>query len=416
MIRRIGFAVGILATIIQASAQIKSVTVGHAPETSQGLSIVINKRDTKNIVAAFGENLFTSFDEGVTWTKSTHTTTGFLGSPALISTDKGNLYNVHGVDPSGKGVNDAACLSQIVCEASDDGGKTWSSTLVNGNPQKDHWNPSVTLDAKDNLLLTWTQFDKYLEDSPNCLSTILFSKSSGGKKWSTPKELSQTHGNCADDANTARGAMPVVSLAGRVFAFWSNQDKIFMDRSFDGGSLWLSNDLAIEQLSGKCNNCYGLPMMDGDLSKSVFSGSLYLVWSDEATGSNDADVWFKRSSNFGDNWTSPLRINSDEIGVLQFKPQLAVDKATGVVYIVYLSRNISTNETDVFVAHSADGGGKFAITKITASSFTVSDGQLQNLWCGVSVHKGTVSVAWTHPQDDKATVMVSVIKQGDLTK
>jgi len=416
MIRRIGFAVGVFATVVQASAQIKSVTVDNATEPSQGLSIVINKRDTKNIVAAFGENLYTSFDEGTTWTKNKTISNGFLGSPALVSNDKGHLYNVHAVDPSGKGVNDEACLSQVVCEVSEDGGKSWSSNLVNGNQQKDHWNPSVTLDGKDNLLLTWTQFDKYLEDNSNCLSTVMFSKSSGGKKWSTPKELSQTHGNCTDGSNTTRGAMPVVSLAGRVFAFWSNQHKIFMDRSFDGGSLWLSNDLAVEQLSGKCDNCYGLPMMDGDLSKSVFSGSLYIVWSDEATGSNDADVWFKRSSNFGDNWTSPLRINSDEIGVLQFKPQLAVDKATGFVCIVYFSHKIDTKETEVFMAHSVDGGGKFATTKITAAPFRVSDDQLQNLWCGLSVHKGIVSVAWTQRQDDKTTVMASVLKQGDLTK
>src|SRR5689334_3277491 len=227
------------------SAQFKNSKLGDISGSTpvKGVAVVVNKRDTKNLVAAVGSDIYTSADAGVTWSKSKLTSSfGVMGDPAMVCTDKGHILIFHSSDPGGEGLSNDKSLSQIVCQISENGGKTWDDgNEVESDKTKDHWNPSAALDAKDNVVLTWTKFDKYLSQDPNCLSTILFSKSSGGKKWSEPRELSQTPGNCVDDKMTARSSSPVTSVTGRVFAFWSNQNKIFLDRSFDGGNMWLTN-------------------------------------------------------------------------------------------------------------------------------------------------------------------------------
>lgn len=406
----------VLSAVGSASAQFKSTKLDEVTGEVNGVSIVINKRNPKNMLAASGDNLYITFDEGATWSKSKlNSPQGFFGSSVLLSNDKGHIFSFHSIDPTGAGLSNEACLSQIVCQSSEDGGKTWDSNLVEGNPQKDHWSPAATLDSKDNLYLTWIQFDKYASNDPNCLSMVLFSKSSGGKKWSKPRVLSQTHGTCLDDKNAARGSVPVSSLPGKIFSAWTTRNTIFLDRSFDGGDLWLSNDLAIEELSSECTTC-GLPVLVGDMSKSLYTGSLYLVWSDQQKNSNDMNVLFKRSVNLGDNWTSSMVISGDEIGIARFKPQISVDKATGHIYVVYYSRRADTNETDIYIAYSIDSGSKFANKKISESSFITDDASLKNISCNISAHKGIITATWTGTKDGKISLWASTLKHEELIK
>ena len=65
----------------------------------------------------------------------------------------------------------------------------------------------MTVDARGNLYLTWTQFGQE-KDTDACASNVLFSMSRNGKKWSDPVVLSQVPGNCLNDGGTAAGAIP----------------------------------------------------------------------------------------------------------------------------------------------------------------------------------------------------------------
>ncbi len=239
----------VLSVTHQVQAQFKNLVIaaqkeGEYPPLEP--SIAISRKNPKNIVAGVVLNkAIYTVDGGLSWKTSTlQSPYGVYGDPAVISDVKGDFYYFHLADPSGEGRSNEAWLDRIVMQKSTDGGATWSEgESIGYNPPADQdkeW-PAVH-PRKQYIYTTWTQFDKYGLTDPNCHSNIMFSMSTNaGKKWSKAIQINQTPGDCVDDDNTAEGAVPAVDAAGRVFVVWSNQGTIFMDRSFDGGTTWLTN-------------------------------------------------------------------------------------------------------------------------------------------------------------------------------
>jgi hypothetical protein len=392
-------------------------------------SIAINKKNPKNIVAGVVlDRAIYTMDGGETWAETKlESPYGVFGDPALISDSKGNIYYFHLADPSKQGRSNDAWLDRIVCQKSEDGGKTWSEgSSIGNNPPKDQdkqW-PAVH-PKKDILFTTWTQFDKYGSNDPNCHSNILFSTSSNeGKKWSAPVQINQNPGDCIDDDNTTEGAVPAVDSEGRVFVAWASHGNIYFDRSFDGGTLWLSNDLLIARQEGGwsmdipgLSRSNGMPVLMIDNSKGRLRNSLYLVWADQRNGSNDTDIWFMRSTNYGDLWTAPMRINQDGPGKHQFLPWMTIDDATGFIYIVYYDRRAYDDlQTDVYLAYSTDGGSTFKETKISESPFIPTDTKFFGDYTNISAHKGIITPIWTRMDEGRTGVYTAIIKEEDLVK
>lgn len=416
-----------------SSAQFKNVKLAEARSGDKYQpcepSVAINLRDTDNIVVGviLDRIIFTE-DGGKTWSDKTITSPlGVYGDPALISDTKGNFYFFHLADPSGEGRGNDAWLDRIVVNKSKDGGKEWNEGVSIGhNPPKDQDKQWPALNFKnDNLYVTWTQFDKYGSDDPSCQSNILFSKSTNkGDKWSTPIVLSQTPGDCLDDDNTAEGAVPAVSYEGKIFAAWSNQGKIFFDRSYDGGTTWLRNDLTIlEQPGGWAmdipgiSRSNGMPVLVCDNSKNGHTGMLYILWADQRNGENDTDIWFSRSNNFGDNWTTPERINNDPAGKHQFFPWLTIDQTNGHLYAVYYDRREHEgNETDVYLAYSTNAGQNFTSIKISESSFVPDASVFFGDYTNIAAHDGVIATVWTRMDNGKTSVWTTIIKHDDLVK
>jgi len=352
-------------------AQIKNIKVADAPDGTAGVDAVIavgGHKIPSIVVATAPDNIYYTQDDCKTWTTSKLTSpAGILGQPVLIADDKGNVYAFHLSGSPTDGLTGEKSLDQILCHISGDGGKTWTEGgSVGLNAPKDQFRPGVTLDSKNNLMVAWTEFDKYKGDDTNCQSRILYSTSSNGKKWDKPYELSQTPGNCQGGNASAEGAIPAITHDGKTFVTWANQNKIFMDRSLTGGSLWLTNDIGVSEQHAGWNlqipgvgNCTGLPILQADHSKGKLRGSLYLVWTDQRNGTDDTDIWFMRSLNYGDNWTSPIRIAQDSKGH-QFNPAFTIDQATGNLYVMYFDRHQYTDtQTDVYLAYSTNGGSNF---------------------------------------------------------
>jgi len=392
-------------------------------------SITINKKNPKNIVAGVVlDRAIYSLDGGQTWSESKlESSYGVYGDPALISDLKGDIYYFHLADPSGQGRNNEAWLDRIVCQKSTDGGMTWSDgASIGHNPPKDQDKPWPAVHPrKQYVYTTWTQFDKYGLDDPNCHSNIMFSVStSAGKKWSKPVQINQNPGDCVDDDNTAEGAVPAIDNEGRVFVAWASHGNIYFDRSFDGGLTWLTNDLLIAKQEGGwamdipgLDRSNGMPVMMMDNSKGRLRNSLYLVWADQRNGTDDTDIWFMRSTNYGDMWTQPMRINQDEPGKHQFLPWMSVDEGTGYIYIVYYDRRAYDDlQTDVYLAYSTDGGNTFTETKISESPFIPSDTQFFGDYTNIAAYKGVIAPVWTRMDDGKTSVYTAIIKDTELLK
>jgi hypothetical protein len=432
MCKRVWGAVVLGLICFSAQAQFKNIKLA---EQADGVyppvepSIAINRKDPANIVAGvvLNRSIYTK-DAGLTWNETQLTSPfGVFGDPALISDSKGHMYFFHLADPSGKGRSQDEWLDRIVCQKSTDGGATWDEgESIGFNPPKDQDKPWPAVHPhKQNLYVTWTQFDKYgLKDS-TCHSNILFSMStSAGKKWSKPVQINQAPGDCIDDDNTTEGAVPAVSDDGKIYVAWSNHGIIYFDRSFDGGEMWLSNDLALTQQVGGwsmeipgLSRSNGMPVMMIDNSPGRYHGSLYIVWADQRSGEGDTDIWMIRSMNRGDNWTDPQRINQDGIGRHQFLPWIAIDQTTGNVYIVYYDRrNYDDNQTDVYLATSVDGGNHFTEVKISESSFIPNEKKFFGDYTNISAHKGVIAPIWTRMDNERTSVWTAIIKEAELIK
>lgn len=421
----------LLLSLPQAWAQFKNSLLdpGSSSNCACEPSIAINLDNPKNIVAASAmNNVYFSSNGGLSWKKSTLTSPyGVWGDPAVISDFKGNFYYFHLSDPTGKNWKSDEVLDRIVVQESNDGGETWSEGASIGlNSPKDQGKEWAAADRKGNLYVTWTQFDKYGGQDPGCQSAILMSRSSGGKKWSKPFQISQLVGDCKDDDNTPGGAVPVVSADGKqVFVAWAHEQKIFFDRSFDGGITWLTNDLNIADQPGGwsmrvpgINRCSGLPILICDnTKKGTMSGALYVVWADQRNGENDTDIWFMRSMNFGDNWTQPFKINDDGMGKHQFFPWMTIDPATGYIYIVYYDRrNYDNEQTDVYVAYSTDAGGSFRNVKISEKPFLPKSEIAFGDHINISANQGIIAAIWTRMDNGQTSTWTAVIKHEDLAQ
>lgn len=400
-----------------AGAQFKNILLD--PADAYEPSVAISRDDVQNIVASSApNNIYYTRNGGLLWEKTT--LTSIYGTPesiSLLADFKGNFYCLLEVKKNGK--------SSIVIQLSTDGGKTWPrEALVSSDSTKYAVNPKAAIDRTGNLYVTWTDFDIYESDNENCLSRILLSRSSNGKKWSKPLELSQTNGNCKNDDLTPAGAMAAVMGGGqRAFAAWANQEKIFFDRAFDGGVTWLSNDLAIaEQVGGWRMNIPGIQKANGvpmllcnNTKKSDLTGALYMVWADQLRGEADTDIWFTRSLNFGDNWNQPGRINDDSLGKHQYLPFMTFDSQTGYIYIIYYDRRDHMDETtDVYVAYSKDGGASFRNVKISETSFVADAAVATGNYIGIAAYDGLITPVWTRTENGKSSVWISMIKQTDL--
>ena len=51
------------------------------------------------------------------------------------------------------------------------------------------------------------------------------------------------------------------------------------------------------------NRCNGLPITVCDLSGGSNHGTIYINWTDQRNGTDDTDVWLAKSTDGGDTWT-----------------------------------------------------------------------------------------------------------------
>lgn len=429
--KRFLIAIFCIYTPTLLSAQFKNIKIDEQSPDDPYIcepSVAINPKNTQNIVAASVlNNIYVTNDGGAHWEKVEVTSPfGVYGDPVVMADHKGKFYFFHLSDPTnGKGGYDSEKLDRMVVQESTDGGLTWSEgESIGYNHPKDQDKEWSAVDRKGNVYLTWTEFDKYGDPSPDCHSRILFSKSRNGKKWSAPITLSEIPGNCIDDDNTAEGAVPGVNADGKLFVTWSNQNKIFLDRSYDGGQTWLSNDIHVADQPGGWDikipghdRSNGMPVLMINQSETTARNHIYLVWADTKNGTDDTDVWFTRSGNNGDNWTTPLRINGDGKGKHQYLPWMAVDQVTGYIYVVYYDRrSYDDNQTDVYLAYSIDSGNSFKEVKISETPFIPEEEGFFGDYTNISAHNGLIVPIWARMDDGKTSIITSIIRQEDLLK
>lgn len=387
-------------------------------------SICINPNNTDHIAAASILNWsYTSKDGGLTWTKTgLNSSMGVYGDPVVRIDHDGIIYYSHLSNPDNAAYRSESFLDRIVVQRSTDHGATWNDgthPAIRGKKDQDkQW---MAIDPRNNhLFMTWTEFDAYGSENPNDKSRILFSKSTDqGLSWTEPLAISQFEGDCIDDDMTTEGAVPAVGPNGELYVSWSFNEKIYFDKSFDGGKTWMNEDIVIAQQPGGwaidipgINRCNGMPITDVDISGGTNHGTIYVNWSDQRNGADDTDVWLISSRDKGLTWTNPIRVNDDEAGKQQFFCWMDIDQRSGNISIVFYDRRQHSDErTDVYLAHSTDGGQQFTNYKINKESFKPNPNVFFGDYNDISTVNGQIRPIWTQNEELDLSVWTAIISE-----
>lgn len=401
-----------------ANILIDSLARGHAILSDPAVAINLKNPDNL-VVGAMPHWVYQSVNRGKTWTRNRLLCPfPITGSPKLFSDSKGNFFYLHlseANDPEKPGFSD-----RIVVQMSVNGGKNWDAGITTA--QKDGTypvKPGATIGRDGTIYVSWTEVEENPEGA--CKANIMLSKAINGKKFTKPVRITAQDGACNSDFMPI-GSHPAVANDGKIFIVWSQNGKIYLDRSWDGGNMWLTNDILItNQPGGNHILIPGMGVVDGspqlviDQSKGRFSGAMYLIWTD--SGDGHADIWFMRSFNMGDNWTSPIRVHTDDGNTHQFAPSMAVDSETGYIYIVFYDRrNFTDNHTDVYLAWSSDNGSTFKNIKLNENSFIPDFNGINGKYTHIAAYNGIIVPVWTRIEGNRTSIWTAPLKQWELEK
>lgn len=379
-------------------------------------SIMMDFNNPNHLVAGSNLNyVYNSQDGGITWNQEVlNSSYGVWGDPVIDVDTNGDFYFFHLSNPTS-----GNWIDRIICQKSTDNGESWSNgtfTGLNGNKQQDkHW--SVVDRSNNNIYITWTEFDQYGSSNPQKKSRILFSKSlDGGASWSTPIKINHIDGDCIDEDNTVEGATPAVGPNGEIYVAWAGPNGLVFNKSLDQGETWLSEEIQIDPIPGGwdysipgINRANGLPITKCDLSGGENHGTIYVNWSDQRNGENDTDIWLVKSTDAGNTWSDPIRVNDDGTNKQQFFTWMDIDQINGNLFFVFYDRrNYSNNNTDVYLAVSEDGGGTFVNKKISESPFIPNSGVFFGDYTNVVAHNNIVRPIWTRLHNGQLSIWTDI--------
>lgn len=226
-----------------------------------------------------------------------------------------------------------------------------------------------------NMYVAWTRF-------PNPTSIMFTRSTTGGVSWEDPLVIASP-----DTSGVGAGhyAFPLVDADGNVYVIWEGWLQIEGDyycyqkmvKSTDGGQNF--TDPKVICMSNYVNEApggiriYNSACLDADITSGPHRGNIYLVVPSgvKQEDNSPSDIIFTKSTDGGDTWSTPIRVNDDPEGpaVYQFHPWITVNQKGAIIVFFYDQRNDPPlyEKFDAYIAFSFDGGETFT------SNFRVSD-------------------------------------------
>ena len=403
------------------NAQHINVMIGDANNPEEP-TICMNPKNTDELVAGANiNNVYYSADAGQTWTYDAMSSPYVVwGDPCIIVDTAGHYYFFHLSYP-----DYTYFIDRMVCQKSTDGGATWGNDTYFAHfwPKQQDKEWAVVDRANNNIYVSWSQFDSYGSAASSDSSHILFTRSTdAGATWMEPVRLNKKGGDCIDSDDTVEGAVPAVGPNGEVYVSWIGMDGIYFDRSLDGGLTWFETDSLLVDVPGGWDypipglqRCNGLPVTGCDTSGGPHHGAVYINWSDQRNGTDDTDVWLMKSTDGGNAWSNPIRVNDDPPGNHQFLTWFTVDQVTGYLWFVFYDRRNHTDaSTDVFMAVSKDGGESFENFLVSESPFVPTNNVFMGDYNNIVAHNNVVRPIWTRLENSQLSVWTALVDPDNL--
>jgi len=389
------------------------------------VTIAINPTNPQNLlVSSNGLQVYYSYDGGQTWGQHFQTSIyGNCGDACVLFDTYGYAYLATLAYHPDSGFE----LERIVIHRSDDGGNTYPLLSFAGydtcSYQDKEWLGTDLTDSpfRGNLYVCWTRFDTLYSSSENDSSRIMFSFSTDtGRTWSPAMRISDRQGDCLDGDNTMEGAVPAVGPNGEIYVSWAGLSKIWFDQSTDGGHTFGKDKIIAEQPGGwkfdvsGLMRCNGLPQTLCDTSRiSPFRGTIYVVFSDQRNGEDNTDVFLIKSTDQGQTWSAPVKVNQDTGRAQQFYPWAAIDPASGYLYVVFYDRREHPNSdtTDVYLARSVDGGETFTDFRINQDSFKPRSDVFFGDYINMTAFAGHIYPIWVKMVGSSTSIWMAPISE-----
>ncbi|MDA3944091.1 MAG: GEVED domain-containing protein [Bacteroidetes bacterium] len=370
--------------------------------------VLQSNNSTQNPVGSlYGANDLYSFDYGETWQGEVQGAGGSnSGDPATAIGLNGRWYVNYISNPGGQGV-----------AYSDDQGESWTTRTISPNPgslaDKNHFwiDNSLSSPYEGNLYNVWSDFG-----GPYDSEIVVSYSTDDGDTWTprTPISTAVNAGSHNQGVNVNTGPNGEVYAVWAIYNSWpSDEGALGFSRSFDGGETWEDATRIIENIRGirttetsKNHRVNSFPVMTVDISGGPDNGTLYVVWSNIGIpGFNEnesIDVYMIKSTDQGDTWSTPTRINQDPYGEGKehYFPWITCDPENGILSVVfYDDRNVNSNQCEVFCANSFDGGETWEDFKVSDVAFTPSPipglaGGYMGDYLGISARGGKVYPVW----------------------
>jgi hypothetical protein len=288
----------------------------HQAETS----LAVNPRDPLNMVAVFWEvisydpqnltnrekrlNWAWTRDGGLTWQSRRFENGVYSSDPSVVADRQGTFYVETILAPGFPNI-DVENASLAILKSTD-GGETFAQTA---EVALGHFmdKPYLTIDPDtDAIYLAWTDFGPKLNDV-----WIHFAASTDqGATFSTPRKVSRL-------PSLGTWVTPAVGTNGEIYIIWAGwkiADRLWFDRSLDGGRTWLLKDVSVIGPTAVAGNRkglrvagYGAPTIAVDRSTGPHRGRVYALWATFVAESNDLSLAW--SDDRGDHWSKPVRVN-----------------------------------------------------------------------------------------------------------
>ncbi|MFC2102157.1 T9SS type A sorting domain-containing protein [Bacteroidota bacterium] len=351
-------------------------------------SILLNSNNSSDWNGSYAQNLygcdrFWSFDAASTWGGSIFGVGQVNNGDPATAIGRNGWYYVGKIN-NGRGQSVAYSTNQ---------GQSWTDVpvaQVSGGfgdlLDKNHlWiDNSEGSPYQGNLYAAWSC---YVDGSPNENQIEIARSTNQGISWSIPIGISEhvNAGKHNQGVNIQTGPNGEVYAAWIIYDTWpSDETAIGFAKSLDGGETWVPGNRIITDIKGirasgtsKDMRVASFPVMTVDLSNGPNQGNLYIVWANIGepginTGT-DIDIYMIRSTNLGDTWSTPVRVNQDPsgLGKQHFLPWITCDPTNGNLCAIYYDdRDVDTAMLETWVSYSYDAGNSWTDFKVSDVAFT----------------------------------------------
>jgi hypothetical protein len=359
--------------------------------------IASNPLDPLNSVCVFINSVYVTID-GCNWRKTALTNV----DPFVCFDASGSVYFTRLNGPN------------LTINRSTNKGINWLSPLTIYSGAPDKW--SIIADKtsgpfSNTIYAVWQEWQ-----SSTRLLRITRS-TNRGLNWGTPVKVnSGNQAYCPWAAIGPNGSIEGGSVYYAFNTYDSNSDtiRIIVRRSTNSAESFLPESIVdafkhpgetCNNLPQKIKNCIDVNacvQMAADNSSGPSRGNVYLVYTVNPPGTDKADINFTRSTNYGVNWSKPVKLNDDNTESDQWLPSISAD-INGRIYCTwYDSRQDPLNiQTKLYGTISTDGGNTF-IPNEAVSLVSFNPNNLAGIFSGymgdyngVSSIGSTSLAAWT---------------------